>query len=447
VEAAGPGSGPGSGTADVGRLTDPQLYQVGDPFALYAQLRSSAPVAWHAPDERAGGFWAVTTHPEVASIGTDPDTFCSSRGILVDEIGTTYDSPPTMMHTDPPQHTRYRRLVQPGFKPSIVRLLEAGVAAKARALVAPLPAGSEVDIVPALSIPYPLQVICELLGVDGEQWPRFYQWSEAVIPGESEISEEERGRLQGEMWTYLVGVAEQRRAEPADDVVSALATAQPGGEGGSGAGEGGAGAGEGGSGAGEGGAGAGEGGSGAGEGGAGDQLSEAELAMFLIQLLVAGNETTRNLISGGLVALAEHPEQWAALRADRSLLPAAVEELLRWTTPVISFMRTATRATTIRDQAIAEGDPVLLVYASANRDTAVFGSDAEQFRIDRHPNPHLSFGFGPHFCLGAALARIEARVVLGELLDRFSSVEVAGAVTRTASPVIAGIRRAPLVFR
>jgi cytochrome P450 len=167
----------------------------------------------------------------------------------------------------------------------------------------------------------------------------------------------------------------------------------------------------------------------------------------LIQLLVAGNETTRNLLSGGLVALAEHPEQWAALRADRSLLPGAVEELLRWTTPVISFMRTATRATVVRGQAIAEGDPLLLVYASANRDESVFGPDADQFRIDRHPNPHLSFGFGPHFCLGAALARIEARVVLDELLDRFSSVEVAGEVTRTASPVIAGVRQAPLVFR
>jgi len=391
----------------VGRLTDPHLYQAGDPFALYAELRSSAPVAWHEPDDRAGGFWAVTTHPEVAAIGTDPEVFCSSRGILVEEIGTTYDSPPTMMHTDPPQHTRYRRLVQPGFKPSMVRLMEAGVTDKARALVAPLPVGEVVDIVGALSIPYPLQVICELLGVDGEQWPRFYEWSEAVIPGESDRSAEERAGLQAEMWEYLIGVAEQRRAEPVDDLVSALATAES----------------------------------------EGDQLSEAELAMFLIQLLVAGNETTRNLLSGGLVALAEHPEQWAALRADRSLLPRAVEELLRWTTPVISFMRTATCATVVRGQDIAEGDPLLLVYASANRDESVFGPDADQFRIDRHPNPHLSFGFGPHFCLGAALARIEARVVLGELLDRFGTIEVAGEVTRTASPVIAGVRRAPLVFR
>jgi cytochrome P450 len=168
--------------------------------------------------------------------------------------------------------------------------------------------------------------------------------------------------------------------------------------------------------------------------------------MFLIQLLVAGNETTRNLISGGLAVLAEHPEQWAALRADRSLLPTAVEELLRWTTPVISFMRTATRDTTVRGQAIAAGDPVLLVYAAANRDESVFGPDADTLWIERSPNPHVSFGFGPHFCLGAALARLEARVMLDQLLDRFERVTVAGPVERTASPVIAGVRTAPLRF-
>jgi cytochrome P450 len=416
-----------SGTApapDPERLTDPHLYRDDDPFALYAELRHHAPVAWH----EGAGFWAVTTHPEVAAIGTDPETYCSARGILVEEIGSSYDSPPTMMHTDPPQHTRYRRLVQPGFKPSMVRLMETGVAKKARTLIDLIEPGVPLDIVPTLSIPYPLQVICELLGVDGEQWPRFYEWSEAVIPGETEISAEARAELQGEMWAYLVGVANERRISPADDLVSVLATAHsqppprldsasdlahdglepPNPEDG--------------------------------------QLSEAELAMFLIQLLVAGNETTRNLISAGLAALAEHPEQWAALRADRTLVPTAVEELLRWTTPVISFMRTATRPTTLRGQAIAEGDPLLLVYASANRDEAVFGPDADQLRVDRHPNPHLSFGFGPHFCLGAALARLEARTVLNLLLDRFATIEPAGPVERTSSPVIAGVRHAPLVF-
>jgi cytochrome P450 len=398
----------GSATADAGRLLDPSLYSGGDPFALYAELRRTAPVCW--VDREGGGFWAVTTHPEVASIGADPVRFCSSRGILTDEIGTSYDSPPTMMHTDPPQHTRYRRLVQPGFKPTLVRLMEAGVTAKARALSDPIRAGVAFDVVQDLSIPFPLQVICELLGVDGSQWPRFFDWSEAVIPGESERSEEERAALQLEMWEYLIGVADERRRAPADDLVSVLANVGSDPDSG------------------------------------GEALSEAELAMFLIQLLVAGNETTRNLISGGLVALAENPAQWAALRADPSLVPTAVEELLRWTTPVISFMRTATKATTVRGQSVAPGDPVLLVYASANRDEEVFGPDAGALRVDRHPNPHVSFGFGPHFCLGAALARLEGRVVLTELLTRFSSVSLAGEVQRTPSPVIAGVRHAPIVF-
>jgi cytochrome P450 len=393
---------------DATGLLDASLYAQGDPFALYAELRHTAPVCW--VDREGGGFWAVATHPEVSHIGADPIGFCSSRGILTDEIGTTYDDPPTMMHTDPPRHTRYRRLVQPGFKPTLVRLMEAGVTAKARALIATIEAGQPVDIVPTLSIPFPLLVICELLGVDGSQWPKFFDWSEAVIPGESERTEEQRAQLQAEMWGYLVGVAEERRTEPAEDLVSVLATA------------------------------------GVEEGSDGDRLSEPELAMFLIQLLVAGNETTRNLISAGLAALAEHPDQWAALRADPGLIPNAVEELLRWTTPVISFMRTATADTTVRGQAIAAGDPVLLLYASANRDEEVFGPDADQLRVDRHPNPHVSFGFGPHFCLGAALARLEGRVVLSQLVERFASVMPAGPVERTASPVIAGVRHAPLVF-
>jgi cytochrome P450 len=409
-----------AGTADAGRLTDPALYSGGDPFELYAELRRTSPVCW--VERAGGGFWAVTTHPEVSSIGANPVGFCSSQGILIDEIGTTYDAPPTMMHTDPPQHTRYRRLVQPGFKPALVRRMEEGVIAKARALVELIEAGVALDIVPSLSVPLPMQVICELMGVDGAQWPRFLEWSEAAIPGASEHSEEERALLQMEMWHYLIGVAEERRSAPANDLVSVLANAGADGEQGSAGADGG------------------------GDGVGNDQLSEAELAMFLIQLLIAGNETTRNLISGGLVALSERPDQWVALRADPALIPSAVEELLRWTTPVISFMRTATTPTVIRGQRVAAGDPVLLIYASANRDEDVFGADAGEFRVDRHPNPHVSFGFGPHFCLGAALARLEARVVLQELLNRFETLAPAGPIERSPSPVIAGVRHAPLVF-
>ena len=389
------------GQALAAALTDPALY-AGDPFPLYARLRAEAPVAWNADH----GFWALTGHPEVQHAGVDPQTFCSGQGILVQEIGTEYASPPTMMHTDPPAHTRYRRLVQPGFKPTVVRNLEDTVRAHARRLIDAVEPGTVLDLLPALSVPFPLQVICSLLGVDGDRWPKFYEWSEAVIPGAVDWPAEKIGALQLEMWEFLVGTAKARRAEPRDDVISAIATAAP----------------------------------------EGDELSDDELAMFLVQLLVAGNETTRNLLSGGLLALADRPDQWARLRDDRSLVPAAVEELLRWTTPVISFLRTATRDTELRGQPIAAGEPVLLVYASANRDEAVFGPTADRLDVGRDPNPHLAFGFGPHFCLGAALARLEGRVVLEALLDRFAAVEPAGPIERAPSPVIAGVRRAPVVF-
>jgi len=382
-------------------LTDPSLY-TDDPYALYARLRAEAPVAWHD----GAGFWAVSTHAEVQAVGTDPATYSSASGILVEEIGTHYPSPPTMMHTDPPLHTRYRRLAQPGFKPSIVRELESSIRSKARVLAGGIAAGEPIDVVPEICVPFPLQVICELLGVDGDQWPTFYQWSEAAIPGATEWPEHRKEELLAEMWAFLVGVATERRSEPRGDVVSALATAEPGG----------------------------------------DHLSDDELAMFLIQLLVAGNETTRNLLAGGLAALAQAPDQWSRLRRDRSLVPTAVEELLRWTTPVISFLRTATCDTNLAGQHIAAGEPVLMIYASANRDEAVFGTTAGQLDVGRDPNPHLSFGFGPHFCLGAALARLEARVMLDELLDRFSAIEPGGPVERAPSSVIAGVRHAPLVF-
>ena len=389
------------GTALAARVLDPALY-ASDPHPLFRQLRAEAPVAWN----EALGFWAVTRHADVSAIGFDHQTFCAGRGILVEEIGVSYESPPTMMHTDPPAHTRYRRLVQPGFKPSVVRALEPAIRIRARVLVDRLDGGETIDVVERLAVPLPLQVISEIMGLPVEDWERFYQWSEAVIPGATDWPAERRNQLQGEMITFLLELTQQRRAEPTGDVLSELARAEVNG----------------------------------------DRLSEAELAMFLVQLLVAGNETTRNLISGGLVALAENPGQWQTMADDRALLPSAVEEMLRWTTPVVSFMRTATRDTELSGVAIAAGEPVLMVYAAANRDEEVFGPTAGSFEVSRDPNPHIAFGFGNHFCLGAALARLEARLVFDELLDRFDSVARAGDIERSGSSVIAGIRRAELSF-
>jgi cytochrome P450 len=389
------------GTDLAARLTDPELYR-SDPHPLYRRLRAEAPVAWN----EELGFWAVATHAEVSAVEIDHATFCAGGGILVEEIGTSYTSPPTMMHADPPVHTRYRRLVQPAFKPSAVRALEPLVRARTAALADRIDAGAATDVVSVLSVPLPLQVISAILGVPDDEWERCYEWSEAVIPGATDWPEEKRNRLMTEMIEYLVGAAKDRRAQPRDDVLTQLAQVDVDGE----------------------------------------RLSDDELAMFLVQLLVAGNETTRDLISSGLLAFADHPGQWARVRADRSLVLSAVEEMLRWSSPVVSFMRTATRDTQLRGVPIAAGEPVLMLFASANRDEDAFGPSASTFDVGRTPNPHLAFGQGNHFCLGASLARLEGRVVLDELLDRFGDVGRAGVVQRSPSSVVTGVQRAELHF-
>jgi len=399
------------GAVDETALTDPLLdpaTYAGDPFPRYARLRAEAPVARND----TLGLWMLSRHAEVVAVSRDPATYCSSKGILTMEIGAEYPTPPTMMHTDPPDHTRYRTLVQPGFRPSYMRALEPGIRRRARALVDRIEPGTPVDVVADLAVPLPLQVISDLLGVPEEEWPRFFRWSEAVIPGATDWPEGERAQLGGEMVTYLLAAAADRRASPKDDIISELGAAEVDG----------------------------------------DRLSDAELGMFLVQLLVAGNETTRNMMSGGLVGFASTPGQWEGLaaRADAAAnraLPLAVEEMLRWTTPVVAFMRTTTREVELAGRLLGAGDPVLMLYASANRDESVFGPSADSFDAARDPNPHVAFGFGAHFCIGAVLARVEGRILLEELLARFGSVEPSGPVVRAASPVIAGVKSAPMVFR
>ncbi|MFL6238870.1 MAG: cytochrome P450 [Actinomycetes bacterium] len=387
-------------------LTAPVLrdgFFAGDPWPHLARLRRAAPVAWNAET----GVWVVSAYAEVAAVSADPATFCSGKGVLLFEIGVDYPSPPTMMHTDPPAHTRYRGLVQPSFRPRLIGAWEDAVRRRTRALLDAIPPGEVVDVVDALSVPLPLQVICDVLGIPSEDWPRFYLWSEAAIPGSREWADGERERLMMECSAYLLAAAQERRTSPRDDLVSLVAAAEIDG----------------------------------------DRLSDAEIVMFLVQLLVAGNETTRTMFSAGLAALAEAPDQWERLRQDRSLVPGAVEEMLRWSSPVLAFMRTATKDVDLRDRTIGAGDPVWLVYASANRDEEKFGPTADVFDVARDPNPHLSFGYGAHFCLGAPLTRLEGRVVLEEMLDRYATIEAAGPVGRINSNVIAGITTAPLVFR
>lgn len=368
-----------------------------DPWEHLAALRARGPLSWN----EAGGYWVASHHAEVQRASTDPGRFCSGRGILTFEIGHTYPSPPTMMHTDPPDHTRYRGLVAPAFRPSAMKALHPRLVAHVARLLDAMPVGEPTDIMHHLTVPFPLLVICELLGVPPEEWEKFYLWSEISIPGATDHTDEERLALQGEMVGYLLAAVADKKVHPGEDVFSLMAAAG---------------------------------------------LTNFEIAMFAVQLLTAGNETVRNTMSAGLVELARNPDQWQRLRDDRSRVPLAAEEMLRWASSVIYFMRTAVTDTELGGTQVAAGDHVVLVYASANRDEAVFGPTASSFDIARSPNPHLAFGFGTHYCIGAALARQEIAVVLNEMLDRYSSIELVSPVERTKSAIIAGIHRADLTL-
>ncbi len=382
------------------RLADGAFY-ADDPFPAYARLRAEAPVAWCEP----GGFWALSTHELVLRASTDPQTFCSRKGILAMEIGVDYETPPTIMHTDPPDHTSYRALVAPGFRPSVMRATAERVERRTAEVLDRLPTGT-FDAVGQLAVPLPLLLIADVLGVPEADLDRFFEWSEAAIPGANETDPEDQQRLMGECWMYLLERCAERRAAPADDLVSVLVHSELDGR----------------------------------------MLTDDELVMFLNQLLIAGNETTRNAISGGLAAFCDTPGQWDRLVADRSLVAPAVEEILRWTTPVISFLRTTTRPVELAGTELPADAPVLLLYQSANRDEAEFGPSASRFDVGRSPNHHLAFGFGPHFCIGAALARMEIATLLHGLLDRGVRPEGRGTPTHTASPVIAGVRTLPLAL-
>jgi len=385
------------------RPDDPDWY-LGDPHRAYARLRREAPVHWYEPDS----FWFLTKHADVFAVSKDPRSFCSGKGFRINDDqrrgGGMDGIPPSILAMDPPDHTRYRGLVSRFFTPRSVNRLEARVRELARESIDAIPPGEVVDFVDAVSVPLPVLVIAELLGVPLSDHAQFRAWSDDLIAA-NEGDLEAVGRV-GDLFTYMIGHALDRRRSPRGDLLSVVATGEPNGR----------------------------------------LLDDMELGIFAVSLLGAGNETTRNMISGGAVALMRHPEQRAELARDPALVPAAVEEMLRWVTPIKCFARTATRDTEIRGQKIAKGDFVVLCYSSANRDEEVYGDDAEAFDIHRAEVPHLAFGVGQHFCLGAHLARLEGRILFEELLSRLPDFELAGDIERLRSTMIDGIERMPVVF-
>jgi cytochrome P450 len=381
-------------------LHDPQFH-AGDPFPAFRRLRMEAPIHWHPTP----GFWAIARHEDVVAVSRDPATFCSSRGILLSDLERPVVPRQSIIYIDPPEHAKYRKLVQPAFSPGRLRALEDRIAEVVRDLIGRIEAERVTDFVEAFAAPLPLLVIADMLGVPGADRGRFKRWSDAIIEAGTQPSDENMAQSY-ELLQYFGSVIAERRAQPGPDLLSGLVHSEIDGE----------------------------------------RLEEFDLLMFCMTLLVAGNETTRNLLSHGALALATYPDQRKLLARDPTLMPRAVEEMLRWGSPVASFMRTATRDTELRSARIREGDRLILLYASANRDEAVFGADAEAFRVQRDASGHVAFGFGEHFCLGAQLARMEARIAFTELVDRFGSWALAGAVDRLPSLFMRGIVHLPLAF-
>ena len=392
-------------------LFDPDAYANGVPHETFARLRREAPVYRH-PQPGASPFWAITRHHDVVAVSRSAATFSSERrGALLRE-------PPEealatqrlmMLNMDPPRHTKLRGLVNKGFTPRMVARLEEPVRRICAQLVRSAVERGECDFVTEIAAELPLQVIAELLGIPQSDRHQVFEWSNTMIGGddpEFRRSEEEARGAAMAMYAYANELALQRRDSPRDDLVSVLMRAEVDGE----------------------------------------HLTEMEFDLFFLLLAVAGNETTRNLISGGMLALMQHPDQWRRLLGDRSLVPAAVEEMLRWVTPVMQFQRTAQRDTEIAGVPIAEGDRVGLFYVSANRDEAVF-DEPDRFDVGRTPNDHVAFGAGgPHHCLGNNLARLEIRVMFEELLERAPGIEPNGPHRKLRSNFINGIKAMPVRF-
>jgi len=395
-------------------LIDSRNFVPGVPHEWFAYLRRNAPVYWH--DEVDGpGFWAITKYEDCVNVNRDYEHFSSARrATLLWEMpeDALEQQRLMMLNMDPPLHTRYRRLVNKGFTPRMVAQLEQKIHQTTDAIIDAVIEKGQADFVTDLSAELPLQVIADLLGVPQEDRYNMFDWSNRMIGQEDpEFQRQAAGDTYApeaamELYAYAAELYAKKRAEPTDDLMSVLASVEVDG----------------------------------------DKLSELELELFFLLLTVAGNETTRNLMSGAMHAFFEHPDQWQRLVEDRSLLPGAIEEMLRFVTPVMNFRRQTTAPLEIRGQRIEEDQKVVFFHVSANRDEEVF-ADPDVFDVTRSPNPHMAFGGGgPHFCLGANLARMEIRVMFQHLLDRVPDIRLDGEPKRLQSAFINGVKHLPVTF-
>jgi cholest-4-en-3-one 26-monooxygenase len=391
-------------------LLDPDVFRTGRHHEMFKVLRAEDPIHW--TEEKDGpGFWSITRHADLITVNREAQLFSSAeQGISIPDITPEGEMVREMMlYMDPPRHTRYRRLVNKGFTPRMIGLLETGLRTKCQLILDEVVERGECDFVLDIAAELPLQAIAEMMGVPSDDRHKLFDWTNRMIgidDPEFEGDRESAGEAATELYLYANSLATEKRKQLSDDILSKLLGAELDG----------------------------------------DELTETEFDMFFMLLSVAGNETTRNATSHGMRALLDNPEQFEKLKADRALLPGAIEEILRWATPVLHFRRTAMADYDLAGTTIRQGDKVVIWHISANRDETVF-DDPFTFDIERSPNDHIAFGGGgAHFCLGANLARMELDLIFTEILDRLPDLQSNGETEYLRSNFIGGIKHMPIKF-
>ena len=381
-------------------LHSPDFY-AGDPYPAYRELRATAPVCWNDVTD----FWALLKYEDIRFVSSNPALFSSTKGITIPDPALPNPvQEGNLIFSDPPRHRQMRKLINSGFTKRRVAVLESKIREIVRGILDDIEPGSVHEFAEEIAAPLPTRMIAELIGAPPDDWEQFRAWSDAATGNADPEIELDSLVAMGQLFEYFQKLIAARRVEPRDDLLSVLAEAEI------------------------------------------DEirLTDEDLLNFAFLLLVAGNETTRNLIALGTLALIEHPDQRRLLVEDPTRIPLAVEEMLRWNSPVVHMARTATTDVEIRGQLIREGEVVVMLYGSANRDEDVFGPDSEEFKVTRQPNPHIAFGCGEHSCVGAQLARLEATVLFDELLRRFPKLELVGAVDRMRATMVPGVKRMPV---
>jgi cytochrome P450 len=388
----------------------------GYPHPIWTRLRREDPVHWW---DRTEGlpFWAITKHADIVKVGRDPERFINGPRLVLDHLPEQPNFfPPTLIQIDPPQHTIYRKLINKRFTPGRLRPLHADIENIAKEIVDELGKEStegRADFVEKVSAPLPIAVIAWLLGVPREDWNLLFDWTNRTIGAtdpefqvEGQDSRASALQAMTELFEYFTKLVAKKRAQPEDDLVSLFSRLEVDGK----------------------------------------PIPEIDVLTFCLIIVVAGNETTRNATSGGMLAFIQHQDQLRKLQEQPELLAAAVEEVVRWTSPIIHFGRTATEDYELRGKRIKAGDALALFYPSANRDEEVF-SDPFSFRIDRSPNNHLAFGVGEHYCLGAHVARLELEFAFKHLIPRIEEIEVDGPIDRLHSALVGGVKRLPIHYK